>query len=392
MINDIPQKDPWFDDYVIDGEDVEIREYDITSTPNDFNVTTLYHFIESGAVVIPGWQRHFVWDIRRSSKLIESLILGLPVPQLFLYEKSKNKFLVIDGQQRLMSIYYFIKQRYPRKEKRGELRMIFDKHSHIPDEILHDDKYFTKFNLQLPERLPGYPNPFSRKSYASLGEAQFQLDLRPIRNVIVKQNSPDDDGSSVFEIFSRLNSGGMNLRPQEIRTSLYHSDFYETLMHLNIEEGWRRILGSTIPDLHLKDVEIILRCFAMLIDHEQYAPSMLKFLNQFSMKCQAYETNQKEYLAALFLSFVRVTDGLSDRAFVNQKTGRFSIALIEAVFTASAHQAFAERRTLAGDLEEKEIRSLSENREFQDAATKASTTSSNVERRLELGKQIITAL
>ena len=130
----------------------------------------------------------------------------------------------------------------------------------------------------------------------------------------------------------------------------------------------------------------------MLIDHEQYAPSMLKFLNQFSMKCQAYETNQKEYLAALFLSFVRVTDGLSDRAFVNQKTGRFSIALIEAVFTASAHQAFAERRTLAGDLEEKEIRSLSENREFQDAATKASTTSSNVERRLELGKQIITAL
>lgn len=70
---------------------------------------TLGSFIDRGAVRIPGFQRHFVWDLPRASRLIESLILGLPVPQLFLYEESRNRFLVIDGQQRLMSIYYSVR-------------------------------------------------------------------------------------------------------------------------------------------------------------------------------------------------------------------------------------------------------------------------------------------
>ena len=75
---------PWFDDYAEDADELQIDEYDITATPNDFNVLTLFSFIESGAVRIPGFQRNFVWDQVRSSKLIESLILGIPVPQLFL--------------------------------------------------------------------------------------------------------------------------------------------------------------------------------------------------------------------------------------------------------------------------------------------------------------------
>ena len=91
-------QEEWFDDYADRADDIQVEEYDITATPNDFNVITIYNFIESGAVRIPGFQRNFVWDIGRASKLIESLILGLPVPQLFLYEESRNKFLVIDGQ------------------------------------------------------------------------------------------------------------------------------------------------------------------------------------------------------------------------------------------------------------------------------------------------------
>lgn len=123
----------WFDDYAEEVDDIQVEEYDITAAPNDFNVLTIQSFLESGAVRIPGFQRNYVWDIGRASKLIESLILGLPVPQVFLYEVDRNKFLVIDGQQRLMSIYYFIKQRFPRKDKRAELRTIFDQHGKIPD-------------------------------------------------------------------------------------------------------------------------------------------------------------------------------------------------------------------------------------------------------------------
>jgi len=77
--------------------------------------------MESGVVRIPGLQRSFVWDLGRASELIESLILGLPVPQLFLYEEARNRFLVINGQQRLMSTYYFIKQRFPRRERGGTM-------------------------------------------------------------------------------------------------------------------------------------------------------------------------------------------------------------------------------------------------------------------------------
>jgi len=86
------------DDYSqeVDDSDDPIAEYDITATPNDFNVITIHNFIESGALVIPGFQRNYVWDIKRASKLVESLILGLPVPQIFLYEEKRNKFQVID--------------------------------------------------------------------------------------------------------------------------------------------------------------------------------------------------------------------------------------------------------------------------------------------------------
>ena len=97
--NHIPHNnDIWFDDEAEQSEDFQIDEYDITAAPNDFNVLTLFNFIESGAVKIPGFQRNYVWDIARASKLIESLILGLPVPQIFLYEENRNSFLVIDGR------------------------------------------------------------------------------------------------------------------------------------------------------------------------------------------------------------------------------------------------------------------------------------------------------
>jgi len=97
-----------------------------------------------------------------------------------------------------MSIYYFIKQRFPRKEKRFELRRIFDKYGSIPDEVLHDDAYFTKFNLQLTERLPNHPNRLNKLNYGTLGELKTTFDLRTVRNIIIKQNVPDADEDDSF--------------------------------------------------------------------------------------------------------------------------------------------------------------------------------------------------
>lgn len=295
---------PWADDYASAEEpDTQIDEYDLTATPNDFNISTIFNFIEAGAVKVPGFQRNYVWDIRQASKLVESLILGLPVPQVFLYEEDKNSFLVVDGQQRLMSVYYFVKGRFPRSNSRKRLRMIALEKGCIPEEVLENDELFQPFSLSLPSRSKAPANKFHGKKYTTLGEYKRTFDLRPIRNVIVKQNAPKDDDSSVYEMFNRLNTGGVNLSPQEIRSSIYHSEFFETLYRINGKEAWRRIINREQADLHGKDVEILLRAFALLLDLATYKPSMVSFPNRFAKKAKKYSRKHIEYLESLFDAF-----------------------------------------------------------------------------------------
>ena len=376
------EESKWFDDYAEGDDEAQIDEYDITSTPNDFNLLTLNSFIESGAVRIPGFQRNFVWDHARASKLIESLILGLPVPQLFLYEQSRNKFLVIDGQQRLMTIYYFMKQRFPKKDKRVELRAIFDGEGRIPEHILHDNNYFEDFRLRLPGSLPNRVNKFNGLNYSTLGDYRTQFDLRPLRNIVVKQNSPSDEDSSMYEVFNRLNTGGINLRPQEIRTSMYHSQFYDMLYRVNRSNDWRKLLQSSEPDIHMKDIEILLRGYAMLIDGDNYAPSMLRFLNKFSRQCERNSEEKNAYLENLFNSFLRSCRELPQDAFINKKSKRFNIALFEAVYTAACRDAFAERQILSKIIEPLSVHALENDPEFIEAAMEGTTRTSNVQKRL----------
>lgn len=379
----------WFEDYADDIDDLQVEEYDITAAPNDFNVLTIHSFLESGAVRIPGFQRNYVWDINRASKLIESLILGLPVPQVFLYEVERNKFLVIDGQQRLMSIYYFIKQRFPRKDRRSELRIIFDENGKIPDNIIHDDNYFENFRLKLGESLPNHPNRFKGLAYQTLEGYKTQFDLRTIRNVIIKQNSPQGDDSSMYEVFNRLNTGGVNLKPQEIRTSMYHSNFYEMLYHSNSAPAWRRLLGNQDPDLHMKDVEILLRGFALLIDGNNYAPSMVKFLNQFSRKARGHNTEQNDYLAKLIVSFLEACADLPVNAFLNKKSSRFNVALFEAAFVAACATPFAEKRMLTKKLQADRLAELEKDKDFVDAMLEGTTQTKNVKARLSSASRVL---
>ncbi len=383
----------WYDDYADDTEELQIEEYDITASPNDFTVMMLCNFVDSGLVRIPGFQRNFVWDIGRASRLIESLILGLPVPQLFLYEQDRNKFLVIDGQQRLMSIYYFVKKRFPRIERRSDIRRISDREGGMPDRVLHDDYYFQTFDLRLTSDVPDRENRLSGLNYETLGDYRPRLDLRPIRNVIVKQNAPIENDSSMFEMFSRLNSGGVNLRPQEIRTSLFDSEFYKMLYRINAEcQEWRKLLRSDTPDLHMKDIEILLRGFAMLMDGTHYAPSMVSFLNRFSQECRENSAEKNDYMERLFRSFLRACAGLPDDAFLNKQNNRFNIALYEAVFAACGKRAIAESRLIEGMLDAGRIRDLETDMEFSTAALEGTTNTANVEKRLGRAEAIVGTL
>lgn len=384
-----PAENAGYEDNVGEDPGTDLREYDITATPNDFNVATIFSFIEHGTLAIPEFQRNYVWDVKRASKLIESLLLGLPVPQLFLFEEARNRFLVIDGQQRLLSVYFFKKQRFPRMDKRGQIRRIFDDNGQLPDAVLHDDEYFVPFKLSLPDRLPDHPSPFKGQNYSTLGEYQSVLDLRPIRNVVIRQNSPPGDKSSVFEIFSRLNTGGMNLTPQEIRASLFHSDFYDLIRKLNLERGWRRFIGAEDPDLHLKDVELILRGFAMLLVGDKYAPSMVQFLNRFSEGAKQYDEDKISYLHDVFVSFLQASSGLPDRAFINEGNNRFNVALYEATFTVICEPAIAEDDVVRGKIVASSVAALSQDGEFQAAAAKGAADSTNVMKRLSRARSLL---
>lgn len=372
----------WFDSDPQSDEAYSISEYEITTSPNDFNIKTMYDFIKSGAINIPGFQRNYVWDIKRASKLIESIIIGLPIPQIFLYQESRNKFLVIDGQQRLMSLYYFIEQRFPKDEKRTVLRRIFEENGKIPDEVLGDDTYFTKFNLQLSSTLPNQPNKLNKINYSTLDENKIAFDLRTIRNIIIKQNFPEEDDSCIYEIFNRLNSGGINLKPQEIRTSLYYSSFYNMLYRLNILTGWRQIIGVNEPDLNMKDIEILLRGFAMLIERDDYQSSMVKFLNSFSKNCKTMKDENIDYLEKLFSSFLESCSELPEKAFYRKTTNKFNISIFEAVFVAQCSKAFEVRRLIVGKLDPEKLEELKSDSEFVEAIQSQTTSKENVKIRL----------
>jgi hypothetical protein len=234
-----------------------------------------------------------VWDIKRASKLIESLLLGLPVPQVFLYEESRNSFLVIDGQQRLLSLFFFCKQRFPRPGSRAAVRTLLSGVGGIDEDALMNDELFEDFRLRLFKNPRGSQNRFNRLTYARLGEYKTTLDLRTIRNVVVKQTRPDGDGA-VFEIFSRLNTGGVNLAQQEIRASLYHSTLMSRLVELNANKAWRSIIGLERPDTRMRDSEIILRSLALARDFNSYSGSMAGFVNRFCLQAQRFDSGQVE--------------------------------------------------------------------------------------------------
>lgn len=317
-------------------------DYDITASPNDFNVRTIVDFVGSGAVKIPGFQRNYVWDIRRASRLVESLLIGLPIPQIFLYEERRNRFLVIDGQQRLMSIFYFLKGRFPRREKRPFLRRIMDREGTIPDHIMADDNYFQNFRLALPRKDGRAVSQFHNRNLHTLEDYKTTLEMRTIRNVIIKQTAPEEErDSSVFEIFNRLNTGGVNLRPQEIRSSLYHSEFIDMLHRVNVTAKWRSLLGLEEPDLHEKDIEILLRSIGLTLSGETYKEPMGAFLNDIARKSQHLSSERVEYTESLFAAFFAEASGLTADDFSTPGSGRFNIAVFESVFRAACHDAVA---------------------------------------------------
>lgn len=373
--------------YDMQTEETSIISYDISVIPNDFNVMTINNLMETGIIKMPAFQRNYVWDRKRASRFIESLILGLPVPQIFLYQKERNQFSVIDGQQRLMTIYFFAKQRFPRNGKRSFLRKVFDSNGNIPEKILNDNKCFQEFKLQFAKQEDGTPHPLNNKKYSTLEAGQRSaLDLMPIRCMAIRQNKPEDTGS-IYEIFSRLNTGGLNLSSQEIRGCLYSSSFYDMLYSLNGNEKWRKLLGKTEEDDKFRDVEILLRSFALLYNKDLYAGSMAQFLNRFSKEAQEFNDEKIENSKKLFEEFLVVCEDVEREGFLT-KNGSFNVSLFDCVFVAVAEKISKDGEN-AAHISQESFDALRADERFNEAITHSTSHKASVQTRLELSRKFL---
>ncbi len=375
------------DYYEVQGEETSVISYDISVIPNDFNVMTINSLIESGVISMPTFQRNYVWDRKRASRFIESLILGLPIPQIFLYQIERNKYSIIDGQQRLLTIYFFAKQRFPRSGKRTVLRKIFDENGKIPDNILSDNDIFQDFKLQFAKQENGEPHPLNNKKYHTLDVAQkSSFDLMPIRCMSIRQNKPEDNGS-IYEIFSRLNTGGLNLSPQEIRGCLYRSDFYKMIYALNSESCWRNMVGKKEEDDKFRDVEVLLRSYALLYDEALYSGSMIRFLNRFSKEAQSFDEEKIEQSKNIFFDFMRVCEDIDKKDFLT-KTGSFNVSLFDAVFVTIAERILSDGIENAA-ITQAAFNELKDDKKFKTAITHSTSHVESVKTRLRLARKYL---
>jgi hypothetical protein len=227
------------------------------------------------------------------------------------------------------------------------------------------------------QRDNGQPNRFHRKAYVNLGDYKTSLDLRTIRNIVVKQTRPEGD-NAIFEVFNRLNTGGVNLSPQEIRVSLYHSKFMEQVLAMNLGEEWRRLLGVAAPDTRSRDVESILRAFALARNIEAYGGSMTAFINNFCRQAKNFDESQVKSARESWDEFMSACSELDETAF-HTRPGKFSGLLFEAIFATWIQLPPEERPRL---LDSRWVGAVKDDPDWAKSLQEGSTKTANVKARL----------
>ncbi|MDJ0677821.1 MAG: DUF262 domain-containing protein [Calothrix sp. MO_167.B42] len=284
--------------------------YEISSYGADYDVEGLVKRLNRGDILVPSFQRNYVWNQAEASRFIESLLLGLPTPAIFLARESdSNKLLVIDGQQRLKTLQFFYNGYFnPQIDEKRE-------------------KVFKLLNVQ-PE--------FESLTYEKLDENdKIKLNDSLIHAIIIKQDSPQRDNTSIYHIFDRLNSEGRSLNPQEIRSAVDHGEFIDMIRDLNEYENWRKIYGK--KNSRLKDQELIMRFLAFYFDIENYQRPMKEFLNRFSQKHRHADTNFLKLCRKLFTSTIDIVfESIGQKAF--RPIRAINAAVFDSVMVAIARR------------------------------------------------------
>lgn len=306
----------------------------------------------------PEFQRDFVWDINRASLFIDSLLLGLPIPSIFLGKsKEDENYIVIDGQQRLKSAYYYLIGKF------------------------NSNGQETLFSLRnLPER------EWNDKSYEELSDKH----KKRIRNAIINTTIIEDINlrpDVVHDLFFRLNTGGMPLTDQEIRNCVYIGVFNQQINELNKNKNWRFVLGQEKPDRRLRDVELVLRYFSLLNSRDTYKPSMRVFLSNF----QKENRNNSNCLSSNNEIFTKTVDTIYNEigADAFRVTRTINKSVCDAIMVSISQIILSGEKLI--DLK-KQHRKLIEDEEFKKYTSSGTSSPTNVFGRIDLARNYFLGL
>lgn len=297
----------------LDEESADIV-FDITSYGADYDVDGLIRRMKQGHIVVPtfqpdshdnldvdAFQRRFVWSPTQMSKFVESLLLGLPVPGIFLVKNHDNRLLVLDGQQRLRTLERF---------RNG----------------MHKDKKFKLIKVS---------DQFEGLGYEDLQpEDQRRFDDSIIHATVLQNMA--ESSRAVYSIYQRLNTGGATLQPHEIRIALNHGKFLAGISLLNSNDAWRDLYGPNSS--RLRDHELILRILALYENLEKYKRPLKSFLDDYLENNKDRKISPEMGMGRSFsLAAKWIADNLGRLAF--RPVRNVSAAQVDAIMVGLMHRA-----------------------------------------------------
>ena len=333
------------DEYLVDKD----MRYEVSAHGADFLVDSLVNKLQSKDIKLLDFQRRFVWSQRQSSRFIESILLGLPVPGIFLYrEETTEELLIVDGHQRLITLKGFCEGKFPETNKIFELNGVSTSHE--------------------------------GQSYSGLDERQKRLfNNTIIHATIIRQLRPEDEKEAAYHIFDRLNSNSTPLQPQEIRTAVYHGKFQKLLHELNEHPNWRQIYGR--PQRRAKDQELILRFLALNNDLKNYTKPMIEFLNEFMKKNRDLDKRTALKFKNQFVSSIdKVYEFIGNEAF--KPRGMMNVSVFDSVMIATYRNLKAKSDSLNAAYFE-----LIKDEEYIKMCTEGTSDVINVHKRIEIATE-----
>lgn len=271
-----------FDEQADEEETIISQDRKIFTLQTDAQVEALHGKWKRGKLDIqPDFQRHMVWDNVKCSRLIESALLGIPLPIVYLSEDKDGKESVIDGQQRLTAFFSFIDGKFP-----------------------DDGRDFHLGGLKVFDNLNG-------KFFREIDELyQDKIRYCTIPTITFRKES---DSQLRFEIFERLNTGAVALNEQELRNCIYRGEYNRLLKELAQDKDFMYLLGLKHEEKRMKDVELVLR-FASFYHatYLRYSPPMKKFLNEDMLKYQNMSEKNMGELRTAFKNTVTIIRSLLD--------------------------------------------------------------------------------